>query len=283
MSIRRWFISAWCLGAGLVACRDAVGPPSDAVSFAAPVRYRTWWALTEACSGVTGDFDAVRWYVLPAGSSFPLEGQSVNAAWFGDGNKIVFGAGQQFASDLVRHEMLHALLRSGDHPRGQFLDQCGDIVSCVERCVQDAGGPPDTSTTAPLVAVTTLAISTLLAPNPVSLSADSGWLPITVSVTNRTTRAVRVEISPPMPQGDAGISFAFLITPVAGRPIVGASSAQGNDFFVAFAPAGTAGATRRFVFDEGQTLNAVPGPGEYDVTGMFLTASSAPALLHVTQ
>ena len=40
---------------------------------------------------------------------------------------------------VVRHEMLHALVRAKGHPRAQFLQRCGGIVACGPDCVHDAG------------------------------------------------------------------------------------------------------------------------------------------------
>jgi len=217
MSRARSAAAALAFAGWLCACgQDAVGPPAGIVPFTPPVRFRLYWALTEACSGHTGDYDAVRWYIVPGVDSFDLEGQAVGAAWYGDGNKIVFADGQQIFSGLVRHEMLHALIRVPGHPRDQFLDRCGDIVDCLGQCISDAGGPPAFSTTAPIVAPRSLTASTLIATNPVSLSADSGWLPLTVSVTNHAPYAVQVQMPPPDPGHLPGFSFAYRITPLGG-------------------------------------------------------------------
>jgi hypothetical protein len=88
---------------------DAIGAPPGIVPFTPPVRFRMYWALTEACSAHTGDFDAVRWFIVPTPrGSFDLDGEAVGAAWYGAGNQIVFAEGQEQSSGLVRHEMLLA-------------------------------------------------------------------------------------------------------------------------------------------------------------------------------
>jgi hypothetical protein len=262
-------------------CNGGVtGPPPGAVPFVPSVQFRLWWTLTEACSGRSGDFDAVKWYVLPQQSSFALEGQGVNAAWYGDGNAIVFGFGQQYYPNLVRHEMLHALLQSGTHPRDEFLGKCGDVVVCVGVCVSDAGGPPDTSAVAQLVPADSMTVVSTAIPNPISLSADSGYLPIMVAATNTAPIPVRVAIPPVVPGGDPSASFSYAIAPVAAGGVTQRGAAQQNAYFLLFAPTGTAGATRRLVFDDEKVLAYVPS-GVYNVTGAFLTKPSAPTRLTV--
>lgn len=283
MSVLRSAAATLSLAGWLCACgRDAIGPPSDAIRFTPPVKFRLYWALTEACSGHTGDFDAVRWYVLPSADSFQLEGQTVGAAWYGDGNRIVFGAGQQDFSGLVRHEMLHALLRVGGHPRDQFLDRCGDIVDCFGRCITDAGGPPAFSTTAPIVAPSSLTVTTLVATNPVSLSADSGWLPLTVSVTNHAPYAVQGQVPLPPDGQPPGFSFAYRIASFGAGPSSGDGYAGLDGTLFPFAPAGTAGATRRFVFGDRPIL-VIKGmsAGDYNAVGSFLGVASVPVVLQV--
>ena len=50
---------------------------------AAPDVYRTWWAKTEACSGLTGDFDRVQWEVVP-GASFTCSSGQCAGHWQSD-------------------------------------------------------------------------------------------------------------------------------------------------------------------------------------------------------
>ena len=280
MSFARSAAAALAFAGWLCACgQDVVGPPAGIVPFTPPVRFRLYWALTEACSGHTGDYDAVRWYIVPGVDSFDLEGQVVGAAWYGAGNKIVFADGQQIFSGLVRHEMLHALIRVPGHPRDQFLDRCGDIVDCLGQCISDAGGPPAFSTTAPIVAPSALTVTTLIATNPVSLSADSGWLPLTVGVTNHAPYAVQVQMPPLDPGHPPGFSFAYSITPLGGGHAIGNGYAALDATLLPFAPAGTAGATRRFVFGDQPILPQ--SAGDYDAAGIFMNVATSPMLLHV--
>ncbi len=91
-------LSLWVCGC------DVTAPPSGARRFTPRAQYRAWWALTEACSGLRGNFDAVSWYLYRGGDVFVLEGTPVNAAWYEKGNRIVLGASEELNGSLVRHE-----------------------------------------------------------------------------------------------------------------------------------------------------------------------------------
>lgn len=261
------------LGAWLWACYDATGLPRGAIQFTPPAKYRAWWRLTESCSGVQGDLNAIRWYVLPKAGTFDLSGDTVNGAWYGDGNRIVIADSSLSDGELVRHEMLHALIRVPKHPRDQFLGRCGDIVACEDQCLADAGGPPDTSSNAVLADPRSLVASTLVLPNPVSLSADSGWTTFTVSLTNQNSWPVIAKV-------DSGEGFPITIVEyraLAPDRCDGIGLDYQFDYYIPFAPAGTPLATRRIVFD-GQVK-----PCEtYTVTGSFAEDAAPPVTLIVT-
>ncbi len=270
-TVRR-FRAGVLLGVFAAGCAD-MGPPSGVVAYVPPAIYASWWQLAERCSGRIGDFGAVRWYLVPGAATFNLEGQSVAGAWYSAGNRIVIAADYVSDGELVRHEMLHALLQAGGHPRGAFLGSCGDIVLCVEGCVRDAGGPPDTSTMAPVVRAIDMNVTTMLEPNTVSLSRDSGRFTVTVSVTNSQSRAVRVSVPANLPW--VGFEFSG-----AG----GGEGTSNSDTTVAFAPAGSAGSTRRYVFD---VEPAIPdfvalSPGRYTVRGSFVHRAAPVTAFTVT-
>lgn len=115
--------------AGLAACDYLTDPvPPDADPFEPPAVYARWWAMTEACSGRRGDLAAVRWYRTPG--SLMHDGQSLAGYWTSRGNTIVLRGDRVEDGQVVRHEMLHALLRGGGHPHAQFLGTCAGLVSC---------------------------------------------------------------------------------------------------------------------------------------------------------
>src|SRR4051812_27935612 len=49
----------------LVALTACGFDPGDDAPMTPPAVYRQWWAKTEACSGLQGDFDRIEWSVVP--------------------------------------------------------------------------------------------------------------------------------------------------------------------------------------------------------------------------
>jgi hypothetical protein len=94
--------------------------------------------MTEGCSGRSGDLGAVHWYRVP-GSRFIFRGQPVAGYWNSSTNRIVLAEDAIEQGDMVRHEMLHALLRRPGHARSQFLGSCASLVSCQGICIKDEG------------------------------------------------------------------------------------------------------------------------------------------------
>src|SRR4051812_18390843 len=103
----------------LAAWETSVGArlPTNAEAFMPPAVYREWSALTEACAGLQGDFNRIAWFRVPGAESFPLaDGTLVNGSWDGSNQIVLAGQSERFG-DLVRHEMLHALLQARGHTR----------------------------------------------------------------------------------------------------------------------------------------------------------------------
>jgi hypothetical protein len=96
--------------------------PGDDSPMAPPPVYRDWWAKTEACSGLRGDFDRVEWSVVP-GSSFPCSSGKCAGHWE-PGHRIYLAESWTTNEMVVRHEMLHDLLNRGGHPDPPFGDPC---------------------------------------------------------------------------------------------------------------------------------------------------------------
>ena len=116
-----------------LACRDGVGPafPDNVYELAPLVPYATWWNLVESCSGVTRPFSEVSWYSTDA---IVVNGTSYSGYWFSDGNRIVLRSLAVWNGGAVRHEMVHAILQRGDHPRQYFVDRCGPLTPCEREC-----------------------------------------------------------------------------------------------------------------------------------------------------
>lgn len=96
--------------------------PGDDSPMSPPAVYREWWAKTEACSGLRGDFDRVKWSVVP-GHSFHCSSGRCAGHWEPDHE--VFLAQEWVMNEMVvRHEMLHDLLDRAGHPDPPFGDPC---------------------------------------------------------------------------------------------------------------------------------------------------------------
>jgi hypothetical protein len=127
------------IACAVAACRPVTGPlPPGAEPFEPPAVYARWWAMTEACSHRSGDLEAVRWYRAP-GREFMFRGQPAGGVWSPGSNRIVLAENVVEDGPRVRHEMLHALLRTGRHPRAEFLGACALLLVCDGLCLDEAG------------------------------------------------------------------------------------------------------------------------------------------------
>jgi hypothetical protein len=192
----------------LEAC-DLTGPalPAGAEHFVPPAVYQQWWQLTEECSGKSGNLADVGWYRVPGVDVIPLgDGTSVNARWDASGNRIILAGDTEFAGDLVRHEMLHALLRAGGHPRNAFIARCAGVVVCTEDCITEAGPAPQPDPAAKLVAPSALEIGVEVTPDAPSSSVNGGNLMMVVTARNPSASPVIVQLPA---SGDAGPSVSF--------------------------------------------------------------------------
>jgi len=172
----------------LAACDSptAVQLPAGAVRFTPPSVYRQWWALTEQCSGRQGSFDAISWYVVPDARTLPGTNR-LNGLWYGTDQIVLTGANDGIsAGDLVRHEMLHALLGPGvnGHPRDMFVVRCAGVVVCVEECLTDAGPAPPPDPAARLESDSTLEVTVDVEPDAPGSGTWDGYLMMTVHAHN---------------------------------------------------------------------------------------------------
>ena len=117
--------------AGTVSCGFTTDSlPKGAVPLVTPVIYVTWWSEVEQCSGETVDMSAVKWYYVPGDGGFQAgTSADVVGVWQPAGNTITLA---EYVVDnplVVRHEMLHAVLKRVDHPPEFFVDRCGVLVT----------------------------------------------------------------------------------------------------------------------------------------------------------
>lgn len=162
--------------------------PWGAVEIPPPPQYRVWWELVENCSGKRAQFDHVRWYQVVAGDIL-VRDQVASAAWYAARNGIVVQP--DFADgSVVRHEMLHAVLRDGDHPDEYFKGKCGDVVACGRECgVLSMPNDP--------ASLRLSELDVALEPFPAfpSLARHNGHLSFVVKIRNRLNRAAYVRHS----------------------------------------------------------------------------------------
>ena len=180
------------------ACSGVTGPPfpDDAVPMNPAAPFRRWWALTEQCSGLSGDFTSVRWFTVRR-PTIDVRDDQYDAYWYQKGNRIVVAERYALNGEVIRHEMLHALLRSGSHPSVQFTDHCGGVVSFGDDLHRlPASGKSLPAADAPIVDASALLLTGDVSPDPVSAGTpDSGWVSASVLVTNPLDVPVRVRLS----------------------------------------------------------------------------------------
>jgi hypothetical protein len=117
--------------AGLVAGCSSLSPsepslPAGSVALSVPPVYREWHQLTQQCSGLSEDFSAIQFYVVPGVDTFPTEAGPKVGLWQREAgvNRIVIAGNYAEHEMVVRHEMLHALLQREGHPANYFVDRC---------------------------------------------------------------------------------------------------------------------------------------------------------------
>lgn len=171
------------LCAAAVACGLEVKSdfPATAVPLATPILYRSWWQIVEQCSGRKRPIDAVRWYHVKPGE-LTIRGETAAGAWFVDGNRIVLTAGTLREGPLVRHEMLHAILETGDHPKEFFQQRCGAELACGGECLEKSILP-----NAHRLSLEQLDVSVALYPPVPSVGALDGRVTAIVTVRNPAT------------------------------------------------------------------------------------------------
>jgi hypothetical protein len=176
----------------LCGCQSALDPalPQGAQAMMPPPVYATWWAMTSACSGLSGPLDRVEWYQVPGAATVPYPGVSdANGYWSFASDRIVLAGESVLDGGAVRHEMLHALLQTGRHPRAAFLERCAGFVDCGRECIADSDPLPPLDPATPTISPDQLTLTTSVAPPTPSMGVDGGFFAVTVAVTNASDRA----------------------------------------------------------------------------------------------
>lgn len=187
--------------------------PRGAVAMQPLRPYAFWWEMTERCSGRSGDFDRVQWYVMPNATAFEIRGREYNGYWFPqDGGSIVLAEGSTHAGPLVRHEMLHALLGGpAGHNRQYFVDGCQGVVACIAECATEAGDLAQPDESAPVLPPSALALSMIVDPVALADSANEGWIAVSVTVRNDSPTDGWIPLSPTSPGSEYFASLGLII------------------------------------------------------------------------
>ena len=205
-------LSGWAMIAlTALACSESTQPlPTGSVRFTPPPVYSLWWSMAEACSGHTGALRDIQWYTVPNADSIPAGDDEVSGYWSSSNNRIVLIGAGQFNGTLVRHEMLHALLRVNGHPRSQFVGACAGLVDCRGACLEDAGPPPVPPTDTPRVPPDSLELGIELQPATPGVNVFDGYFTLAVTARNPADHAV-VVLLPPSGTSDPSVSFTCTI------------------------------------------------------------------------
>jgi len=249
----------------MVACSRIVEPalPADAEAFSPPPVYSTWWKMTEACSTLTGSLAGVTWYQTTEVVHDTHSGDVIAGYWVPGSNRIVLTNSVMMNGGIVRHEMLHALLQRGRHPRGQFLGNCAGTVDCEDACAADAGSYPAPPESPIAVPGDSIEITLDVEPRTPARNIDEGRFSLTVFARNRSAHWVTAS---PAAGIDARQTFSF--------DVHGANGTQAGDQR-AIDPSQTIFApheTKRQVFD--LVIGDYPFtnqllPGDYVARGAF--------------
>jgi hypothetical protein len=129
-------IATLVLVVGALACQPSTEPhdvPDKALRFYPGPITRDGWARIEACAGRQRDIQSVNWYTVPGFMPVELEHHQGGALGFWDtyDNRIVVVEAYLDEPWVVRHEMLHAILRRTDHPAEYFERRCGAVIGTM--------------------------------------------------------------------------------------------------------------------------------------------------------
>jgi hypothetical protein len=259
-------MSVLALVAG-ISCGHLTDPPlpPNAQVLVPPPVYAKWWDMMESCSGLSGSLENIQWYSTTSVLRDPNDNdEAVAGYWSLAGNRIVLYQNDTIAGGVVRHEMLHALLRSAGHPRSAFLQACGGLVACGQACVRDAGNPASPAPGTPTIAPSELEVTSAVSPATPSSGFDGGLAMFTISVHNPFSHPVIASL--PGSSGGVPASYGYLMRENSGA---GAGNSElAVDIGVTYFAAGE---TKRDVIDffviapEFPSYQGGPGLGENPV------------------
>ena len=246
-----------------ISCGHLTDPPlpANAQVLVPPPVYAKWWDMVQSCSGLTGSLEDIHWYSTASVLRDPNGDEAVAGYWSLAGNRIVLYQNDTIAGGVVRHEMLHALLRSAGHPRSAFLQACGGVVACGQACVADAGAPAPPAPGTPTIPPSELEVTSVVSPATPSSGFDGGLATFTISVHNPLSYAVIASLPGSSGGVPASYGYAMLVSSGAGASKGDSAVDIGVTYFAA-------GETKRDVIDffviapEFPSYQGGPGLGE---------------------
>ena len=152
-----------------------------------------------------GRLSAINWYQVPGARTFQHRTGPVTGYWTSSGNRIVLAGDALHWGDVVRHEMLHALLQRGGHPRATFIGKCGGVVICTDTCLTAETAPeadPETMHVLPAQ----LEVSVDVEPHTPGSAIMDGHFMMVIRARNPMARSVIVDLPR---SGDAGPPGSF--------------------------------------------------------------------------
>lgn len=111
----------------LIASCGGFTAPADTRPYEAPPEFLGLWQRMEQCSGLSGDFTRVHWFIT--NGDLELDGTAKAGVWVKPHNVYML---ESYAIDAyrdyvaVRHEMLHDLTQSGEH--GAVFTRCDALM-----------------------------------------------------------------------------------------------------------------------------------------------------------
>jgi hypothetical protein len=109
MTVRLTFLAGLSMLA-MAACESGPSAPDDPVQFEPPGIYRLWYRQAEACRGLDGDYELLRFYLVSdEGDHLALGIRGAVGRW-SQPHRIYVLQGYELDEPTVKHEMLHDIL-----------------------------------------------------------------------------------------------------------------------------------------------------------------------------
>ena len=260
--------AAVALMAGIAGCEATAPLPAGAIAITPREYYPLWWSMVENCSGKTRPMSEIDWYIVHGDRFMSSPGESSSGVYYEKAHRIVIADYYAGNGPVVRHEMLHALLRRQseaeiEHPAEFYLRRCAAFVECAPGCVETSGPletPPASVDTQPA----SLLELTVEVDSLVRRSAYTSFVFVPVKVRARNPRTTGIFVDLRRSNGYRMTFDVWLIPPpdVPGRWVFETETYDPMSGY--FAP----GETKEHVFDLFLPKDGA-GYGAWSVTGGF--------------